>query len=139
MRIPTHQLVYNGRLTGTVLSVWQAGSDPDMVIVNTTSTRSTSTITKEKSGEVVNQALENRVEIPIVHEPLTVQKFSEVLKTLDRTIDVLSPLKDLGVQMENIELMADQAAKRAIMSTLPDPREAVLWKRRKVITQNHGP
>ena len=79
------------------------------------------------------------MEIPTVHEPFTVQKFSEVLKILDRTIDGLSPLKDLGVQMGNIELMADQAAKRAIMSTLPDPPEVVLWKRRKVIPQNHGP
>ena len=35
--------------------------------------------------------------------------------------------------MENIELLAEQAAKRPMMSTLPDPREAVPWKRRRVI------
>ena len=43
-------------------------------------------------------------------------------------------MKDLGAQMEHIELLADQAAKRAMtMSTLPDQREAVPWKRREVI------
>ena len=61
------------------------------------------------------------------------QKFSEILKNLDTMIDGLSPLEDLVVQMENIELLADQAAKRAMMSTHPDPREAVTWKRRESI------
>ena len=59
------------------------------------------------------------------------RKFSEILENLDTMIDGLSPLKD--VQMENIELLADQAAKRAMMSALLDPREAVPWKWRKVI------
>ena len=66
-----------------------------------------------------------------VHEPATVPKFSE-LKNRDTMIDSLSTLKDLGVQMENIELLADQAAKGAMTMTSA-PREAVPWKRREVI------
>ena len=58
---------------------------------------------------------QNIVEIPTVHELVTVQKFSELLDTM---IDGLFPLKDLVVQMENIELLADQVAKRAMTSAL---------------------
>ena len=64
----------------------------------------------------------------------TTPKSSEILKKLDAMIQGLSPLKDLVVRMENIELLTEQATKRAMMSTLPDPREAVPWKRRKVIS-----
>ena len=58
----------------------------------------------------------------------------EILKKLDTMIQGLSPLKDLVVRVENIELLTEQATKRAMMGTLPDPREAVFRKRRKVIS-----
>ena len=61
-------------------------------------------------------------------------KFAKILESLNTMIHFLSPLTDLAEQMENIELLAVEAAKRAMMSTLLDPREAVSWKRRKVIS-----
>ena len=56
------------------------------------------------------------------------QRLSEILKNLDTMSDGLPPLKDLVVQMENIELTLSDLAKR----TLP-AREDVPWKRRKII------
>ena len=89
------------------------------------------------------ETTQHPVEIPTDDELVIEQRSSEILKKLDEMIDRvstmthdLSPLKDLGVRVENIELLADQVGKRAMtmMSTLPDPREAVPWKRRKIIT-----
>ena len=84
---------------------------------------------------VAEETTQNSVKIPTDHELMIGQKSSEILKRLDKMIDSLSTVKDLGVQMENIELLTDQVAKRAMtmMSTLLDPREAVPWKRRKII------
>ena len=92
---------------------------------------------------VAKETTQQPVEIPTDDELVIEQRSSEILKKLGETIDSvstmthdLSPLKDLGVRMENIELLADQVGKRAMtmMSTLPDPREAAPWKRRKIIT-----
>ena len=60
---------------------------------------------------VAEQTTQNLVEIPTDHELVTLQKSSEILKNLNTMIDALSTTKDLGVQMENIELLADQAKK----------------------------
>ena len=57
------------------------------------------------------------------------QRLSEILKNLDTMSDGLPPLKDLVVQMENMELTLSDLAKR----TLP-AREDVPWKRHKIIT-----
>ena len=87
---------------------------------------------------VAEQTTQNLVEIPTDHELVTLQKSSEILKNLNTMIDALSTTKDLGVQMENIELLADQANKRAMtMNTLPDPRD-VPGKRREVIPMLRG-
>ena len=53
---------------------------------------------------------ETMADIPTVHEPVTGQKLSEILENLDTMNHGLSPLKDLVVQTENIELLAEQAA-----------------------------
>ena len=53
---------------------------------------------------VAEETTQNKVEIPTVHEPV---------------VDGLSSLKDLGAQMEHIELLADQAAKRAMTMMQP--------------------
>ena len=51
---------------------------------------------------------------------------------LDNLIDCLSPLEDLGARMENLELLTEHMAKRAMMTSLRDPREAVPWQFRRI-------
>ena len=79
------------------------------------------------------------MEIPTDGELVIGQRSSEILKNLDDSLSTmthgLSPLKDLDVRMENIDLLTDQVAKRTMMmmSKLPDSREVVPWKRREII------
>ena len=80
---------------------------------------------------VAEETTQNSVNIPTDHELVTLQKSSEILKTLHKMIDSPSTTKDLGVQMENIELLAEQGGQAGDDDDehSPDSR----WKRRKVI------
>ena len=71
------------------------------------------------------------MEIPTDHQPVIGQM--SLLEQLDNLVDCVSPLKEFGARMEILELLTEQMAKWVMMNTLPDPREAVPWKRRKNI------
>ena len=83
---------------------------------------------------VAEETTQNSVEIPTVHEAMT----DETLRKLETMIDALSPfngLTDLAVRMESITAKVENVALMAQWKNvcpLPDPSEAVPWKRRKI-------
>ena len=93
---------------------------------------STAPVHGQARRELFEETTQKSVEIPTDHEPMT----DEIFRKLETIIDGLSPsngLTHLAVLMESITAKVENVAlmsQRTNMSPLPDPSEAVPWKRR---------